>query len=163
VDDDYVTIDGIEVDGGSGTADGIHINAGGNIHTVIRNCLVHDVPRDGIQLAEAGSRLDAYDNIIFANAGNGINIVASPLNAASPLTAASRARLWNNTLYNNGARGITATNASNPTVLLQNDISMTNATGGYNVGGLDGSSSNNLSSDATATAASPAGAAVTGQ
>ncbi len=157
IDDDYVTVEWLEVGGGSGTADGIHINTGGNIHNVIRNCLVHNVPRDGIRLVENLSRLDAYDNVIFANGGSGIRI------QANPLAAGTRVRLSNNTLYGNTLWGIFAVAASNPTVLLQNNIAVSNTSGGYSVGGLDGASSNNLSSDATAAAASPAGGGVSGQ
>jgi hypothetical protein len=144
----YVTVEWMEVYGGSG-ADGIEVTgtspAAGKV--IVRNNLLHDLG-GGIQAQDGLADVDIYNNIIFSTAKEGIDIdVDHPV------------RILNNTVYNTNQQGIYAAAASNPSVILRNNLVHTNGNPSYAVPGLSPLSSHNLSgpADATATSHSPAG------
>ena len=146
--DDFVNVSWLEIRGGLLTVDGIFVDTQGPSNGIkLTNLLIHDVPGDGIEIVDPDSIVDVYNTIIYSAAQRGILI--SP----GALTASSRVRLLNNTIYNvlNEAN-IQSFGASNPTVLLRNNIARH-----YLVPAPSASSSDNLSMDATATAHSPAG------
>ena len=157
--DNFVTVEWMEITGGTGSADGIRVNtlsAGVGSLVQVRNNLVRNVAGDGIALYDDDGRVDVYNNIVHGNAGWGLWI-----NPPS-LLAASRLRILNNTFYGNTQAGLQNGGAGAATILLRNNISFGNGGAEYSMSSLDPTSSHNLSSDATATAASPAGNAQTG-
>jgi hypothetical protein len=155
IQDDHVTVSWFEIRGGLLSADGVSV---GNLNPANRirlhNLLIHDVAGNGIQLTDPDAVLDVVNSIIYSPSSRGILI------AAGPLSASSRIRLLNNTIYNaTSSQGIESFEPSNPTVLLRNNIAITTSGANYNVPNPAGSSSDNLSGDASATSVSPGGGA----
>ena len=122
VQDDFVTVEWLEITGGGGSADGIRTNllsAGAGSLVTLRNNLIHNVPGDGFALFGADGRVDVYDNISYGN-NTGLYI------DSGTLAAGSRIRILNNTFYGNGGGVFKAGGASAATVLLRNNISFFN-------------------------------------
>ncbi|MGH9390114.1 MAG: NosD domain-containing protein, partial [Vicinamibacteria bacterium] len=97
---------------------------------------------------DSNANVDLYNNIVYASGDAGIRIATAP--------TAGRVRIFNNTIYGNTGAGIIAS-GSNPTTTLRNNISHSNGGAEFSVSGENAASSNNLSSDATATSVNPAG------
>ena len=160
--DDFVTVEWMEVTGGGGTADGVRVNLlspGDGSLVQVRNNLIRNVTGDGVALYDGAGRVDVINNIVHGCVTAACSGVW--LNSGS-LAAGSRFRVLNNTIYGN-ASGI----AKNPgasaaaTLLLRNNISFGSTSyPNYEpdpLDSLDPASSHNLSEDATAFDASPAG------
>ena len=164
IQDDFVTVEWMEVRGGGGSADGIRVegllSAGAASLAQVRNNLVHNVAGDGIAIYDADGRVDVFNNIVHSNAGWGLW-----LNPGS-LAAGSRFRVLSNTFYNNVQAGVEKNPGASAaaTLLLRNNISFGNGGAEYApdpADSLDPASSHNLSDDGSATAASPGGGAQT--
>ncbi len=175
--DNYVTVEYLETrTSGGGT--GAHAIAIGSLtptnQIVVRNNLLHasfgaGTTGNGIWIWDGDTIADLYNNVVYEMR------VGMLIDAA--LTGASQIRIINNTVYScnrlwSEGSGIIADDAFGtfPTVILLNNISATNVcdTGpgtlcDFNVAGLSVTSSNNLSTDATATAASPGGSGLATQ
>lgn len=137
--DDFVTIEWLEIR--NGTSQGIDIGVLGPVnHIILRNNLVHDVPSAGIRNTSIPV-LDVYNNIVY-DTNNGIELGTS-----------SGAQVYNNTVYNGGGYGIGGGSSSK----ARNNISHTFTGQDFSFGSVHLSSSHNLSSDTTATSASPGG------
>ena len=153
--DDFVTVEWLEIfGGGDPNADGIHVrNQAIFNYVVVRNLLVHDMPRAGITTNDADAVTDIYNNIIY-NAGRGIRV-------DNTLAATAQVRILNNTVHNSsGTGGITSLGGS-AVVLLQNNIAHTTAGGNdFDVPNLDPSSSDNLASDPSGILHSPSGGGI---
>jgi hypothetical protein len=160
--DDFVTVEWTEITGGGGTADGIRVNLlspGDGSLVQVRNNLIRNVTGDGVGLYDGAGRVDVINNIVHGCVTGACSGVW--LNSGS-LAAGSRFRVLNNTIYGN-ASGV----AKNPgasaaaTLLLRNNISFGSTSyPDYEpdpLDSLDPASSHNLSEDATAFDASPAG------
>jgi uncharacterized repeat protein (TIGR01451 family) len=152
--DDYVTVEWLEIRGGSGaSAHGVEVSNLATVnHVVLDALLVHDTPGSGIEILHPDALVDAYNDVIY-EAGYGIRINATP-------SGTSQIRLLNNTVYScnsAGPSGILSTAASNVAVTLRNNIAHGNYQGDFGVPARNGASSNNLSSDATGPAHSPGG------
>ena len=153
IQDDFVTVEWLEIQGGDipSQPKAIRVQSLSVPNKIIvRNNLVHDVPEDGISTAEADLVMDAYNNIIYTTADDGISI-------GGTLGAGAQIRLLNNTIYNCVDQGITSAVGDHSTVTVQNNIAF--CTGNdFNITlPVNPASSNNLSGDGTATARSPAG------
>ncbi len=149
VEDDFVTIEWLEMFGGVGAgADGVHSNnQGASNQLVFRNLLIHDVGSTGMQVQDGDSNADIYNNFVHSNPSRGTIVYAT----------SGTVRVMNNTVYDNGNYGIEALGASTPNVLIQNNIAHSNSPNDFNAAGPNGANSNNLSFDASATAVSPGG------
>jgi hypothetical protein len=156
VQDDFVTVEWLEIASGLGAADGIQVSGlAAASQVVIQNNLIHNVPGDGIEIAEDDGRVDLLNNIIYASSRRGI------LFSAGVLQAGSRFRVLNNTVFGSTLEGIAKTNGASaaPTLLLQNNISHGNTGNDYGADpadSIDLASSGNLSEDGTAGGHSPA-------
>ena len=148
VQDDFVTVEWMEITGGSGaSADGIRtslLSAGAGSLVTLRNNLIHNVPKDGFALFGFDGRVDVYDNISYGN-NTGLYI------DSGSLAAGSRIRILNNTFYGNGGGVFKAGGSSAATVLLRNNISVFNNPGADYIcdpaDSVDPASSNNLDED----------------
>jgi uncharacterized delta-60 repeat protein len=152
--DEFVTLEWLEIKGNSGGNDGMESQSVGvPAQLVFRNLIVHDIPGgDGLRLTHGDTQADIYDNVVY-KVSRGIRI-----NAA--LTGGFPVRVFNNTVYLCTGAGIGSAAGSFPTVTLRNNLAHSNAAASdFAVGGVNAASSNNLSGDATATAASPGGGA----
>ena len=153
VQDDYVTLEWFELKGGLDEGiefQNLSVSPGPANKCVVRNLLVHDVPKDGILIDAATATIDVFNNIVYRTAsGSTAGIwVGTALSTGA-------VRLFNNTVYNNTG-GIVAA-GSNPGITLRNNLSVGNTTD-YNVAGRNAASSNNLATSATSgTIHSPAG------
>jgi hypothetical protein len=148
VDEDFVNVEWLEIQGGLDEGIEFQNLTLGNNQCVARNLLIHNTTLEGILIDDADANVDAYNNIVYANGAAGIRI-------GTTLTAGT-VRILNNTVYGNTGAGITAS-GSNPTATLRNNISHSNGGAEFSVSGENPASSNNLSSDATATSVNPAG------
>ena len=150
VEDEFVTVEWLEITNGPAVcaAEGMAVRNQALSHKItLRNNLIHSVDRGIITANNSDLMLDIYNNIIYGS-DRGISITGG-LNPGAVL------RILNNTVYNNATVGITVPNGS-VDILVQNNISHSNTTD-FSVIDIDPASSNNLSSDITATAHSPAG------
>jgi uncharacterized delta-60 repeat protein len=139
VTDNFVTLEWLEVRNTGGV--GIDVAGLGPLNRImIRNNLVHDVPASGIR--NTTGVLEVYNNVVYNVINNGIE-----------LGPASGVQVYNNTVYNGGGNGISG--GTSPKI--RNNIAHTFTGPDFSFGSLDLSSSNNLSSDTTATSASPGG------
>ncbi len=148
VNDPYVNVEWLEIKGG--LDEGIefqNVSPGAN-QQFARNLLVHNTTKDGMLIDDTGANVDVYNNVVYGSGANGIWI-------GTALTTGT-VRMFNNTAYGNTGAGITAS-GSNPTLTLRNNISHSNGGAEFSVSGENPASSNNLSSDATATSVNPAG------
>jgi hypothetical protein len=157
INDNYVTVEWMEVRNSTSAADGTQIGGvSGANRRVVRNCIVHDMGARGIQIhtnAVDSYDMDVYDNFLYRN-GRGIVV-------EDALLATSSVRIMNNTVFssvNGSGAGIggVAPVAGTP-VTVSNNISHSNAGGDFGVLGLDPASRNNLASDLTGTTHSPGG------
>jgi hypothetical protein len=148
VQDDYVTLDGLEVKGGTGaTAAGVQFDTLSAANgSVVRNMLIHNTGADGILLNAASAAIDIYDNIIYGTTNAIRSAIAVPTGPT---------RILNNTLYNNSAGGVVGT-GNNPGITLINNIAHTSGAN-YAVTALNAASKNNLSGTLTGTTHSPGG------
>ena len=155
IQDDFVTVSWLEIRGGLLSVDGVEVsNLGPSNQVRLLNLLIHDVPGNGIEITDPDTIIDVYNTIIYNPAARGILI------AAGPLSATSRIRLLNNTIHNTlSGPGIESFEATNPTVLLRNNIAITTPAANFSVPGLSASSSDNLSGDGSAATHCPAGGA----
>jgi hypothetical protein len=161
VEDEYVTVEWLEIrGGGNGSASGIvlwNIAPGtgytGASHIVLRNNLVHTHASSyGLYLADANAVVDAYNNVIYS-----VYIGIRPLGVFTW----GLFRLMNNTIYLEQA-GANAINSSETTncdrFSLSNNLTATPGSGGrgYVFNGSPcfdtGTSRNNLSTSTTADA-----------
>jgi Peptidase family C25/Right handed beta helix region len=158
VQDDFVTVEWMEIFGGTNSAGhGIEVTGlapGAGSLVVIRNNRLANLGGSGLEVTQGDARVDVINNFISATR-RGINITAGQL------MAGSRYRVLNNTIYLNAQKGIFKQNGNSPaaTLLLRNNISHSNGAGNdfdCDPGdSVDPASSNNLSLDTTATAHSP--------
>ncbi|MFQ5566191.1 MAG: DUF4347 domain-containing protein, partial [Paracoccaceae bacterium] len=151
VQDDFVTVEWLELKGGSGsTAHGLRVESiVAPSKLVVRNALIHNMPGQGIRLDDADIDADIYNNIIYEVAV-GIR----------PTLTLAQARILNNTIYRCNDAGFgeeTGINGSGTNVTLRNNIAHSNVGGDYKIAGIDAASSNNLASDTTGITHSPAG------
>jgi len=139
VQDEFVTIEWLEI--GNGTSDGIRVPSLGLPHRVVlRNLLIHDMGGDGVEFSGVDLTADVFDTIVYKTT-IGIRV-------STALSAASRLRLVNNTIYSGSSRGV-ETLGSSPVVTLVNNIAASSPIN-FLVPSLDPSSDYNLSTDATA-------------
>lgn len=93
---------------------------------IIQNCRIHNNTGDGIRIQDSASVL-IFNNLVYANSGLGIGIVAS---GAANTNGSPHANLINNTIYGNGNRGITVGNAApkppSPGAFIRNNIVQSN-------------------------------------
>ena len=128
--DDYVTVEWLELrhtGGASTSAHSVEINnvATGN-HSVIRYNVIHGTG-SGIQILDADTVADVYDNVIYAT-NYGIRLPGTDLNPTA------RLNIFNNTIYGNtggtGPSGIKATvRQTTQRIDLRNNIVHSNNTG----------------------------------
>ncbi len=148
--DDFVTVEWLEVKNGGAGMDGVQV--GNQIisnKVVLRNLLLHDIPNFAIVTINFDIVMDVYNNFIYtANRGIRIN---------GPLNAGARVRILNNTTYNAVSSGI-AVSGTGGNILVQNNVVHTTTSGfDFVTVAIDPASSNNLASDGTGVANSPAG------
>ena len=148
--DDHVTVEWLEIRGGSGTgAHGVEVSNLATVNNVVLDSLlIHQNPGSGIEILHPDAVADVYNNVIYL-AGSGIRVNTTP-------SGTSRIRLLNDTVYDCAQSGIVSTAASNLAVTLRNNISHSNATD-FSVPARNGASSHNLSGDTTGPAHSPGG------
>ncbi len=150
VQDDFVTVEFLELMRGGGGADGIVVkNLGASNRVVLRNLLIRNVASSGVALLDSSVILDAYNNIIVESGNRGIVIGFGP--------SAASIRIFNNTFYLNdwGIQAVFAGPYSN--VTLQNNIAHSNTSGDFEVDTPNAASDHNLASDLTGTSHSPGG------
>jgi hypothetical protein len=161
IQDDFVTVERLEIKGGSGmNAHGLEISgiAAAN-DLVVRHNLIHNVTGDGIVVGDSSVIMDLYNNVIYSGSRRGIHIPPIQLDVGSQL------RVLNNTIFSNVNQAVLAPGGGTGygTLTLQNNISHSNF-GGFGIAGapgsINGASSNNLSGDGSATTHSPAGGGV---
>ena len=142
VQDDFVTVEWLEIFGGTG-ADGIDTaNQSASNFLVLRNLLIHDIPgATAMHIQDAETNADIYNNFFYDASSHGILLM--------PLTTGT-VRVMNNTVYSNGW-GIRALGASTPNVLIQNNIAHSNPNNDFEANAPNPANSNNLSGDLTAT------------
>ena len=147
IEDDFVTVEWLEVTGdGGGSANGLDINnQNASNQIVVRNNIIHDGPRDGIELLDGNTKLDFYNNILYNLGRSGMCFTS----------AAAEARIFNNTVYNCASIGV----AGSGTALtdLRNNIAHSNFPSDFALSPISGTSSNNSAGDATGVAHSPLG------
>ena len=144
VEDDFVSVEWLEIINGSAGADGIDVrsqNVSNKI--VLGNNLVHDVGQDGIHLNDADLLINVYNNIVYDAGVRGIRFNTAP----------AQASIFNNTIYSCSSEGMDGDGGSG--AALRNNISHSNGGADFNVSGINADSSNNLSGDATALTHSP--------
>jgi len=146
IQDDFVTVEWIEIQGGAGTADGFDIQLVSSSNRIsIRNNLIHHLPNDGIRIRSNLTRLEAINNVVYATGRSGIRFDFAP----------AQGRFFNNTIVaclGGGFQG-----AAGGGSVLDNNLAHGNSPSDFNAGGIAASSSNNLSGDASGAAHSPAG------
>ena len=156
--DDYVTVEWLEIKGGSGSgAHGIEVSNLGTVnHLVLDALLIHNLPGNGIEILDPDTVADVYDDAIYET-GYGVRINTTP-------SGTSQIRLLNNTVYgcnSPGPSGIRSTAPSNGAVTLRNNLAHSNNQGDFAVPSPSPSSSNNLSGDGTGPTHSPGGGGLT--
>jgi uncharacterized repeat protein (TIGR01451 family) len=156
--DDYVTVEWLEIKGGSGAgAHGIEVSNLATVnHLVFDALLIHNLPGSGIEILHPDAVADVYNNVIY-EAGYGVRISTTP-------SGTSRIRLLDNTVFScnsAGPSGIRSTAASNGAVTLRNNLAHSNNQGDFAVPSLNPASSNNLSGDGTGPTHSPGGGGLT--
>ncbi len=157
VQDDFVTLEWMEVTGGtSAGGDAIEVSGLAPLsQVVLRNNLIQTVGGVGIEVVEGDARVDIYNNFIYDTGTRGI------LFSTGVLVAGSRFRVLNNTVYRSPQEGISKVGGASlaATLLLQNNISHGNGANDYGADpadSLDPASSGNLSEDGSAGGHSPA-------
>jgi len=140
VNDDFVTMEWLELQGGQGAgAHGILIDQlAANNKLVIRDNLIHNMPGDGLQFEDSDTNVDLYNNIIHT-VNRGILFNASP----------AQAGIFNNTIYGCMTQGMFSSGGG-LNITLQNNISYGNILLDFAVASPNLASDNNLSSDDTA-------------
>ena len=149
--DDHVTLEWLEINGGSGAAaDALETDnqAPANLLT-LRSLLVHNAGGKGMDIRDADTVADVYNNLLYQTNG-GIALGAGPFTGAI--------RLLNNTLYNCANNGILSAAATNGSVTLRNNIAHSHGLD-FVVPASNAATSHNLSSDASA----PGSAALPGR
>ena len=143
IQDDFVTVEWLEIASGGGSSDGIDVlNQSALNHIVLRNMLIHDTGSSGISVTDGVSIVDIYNNVVFQSGSRGITVLANPT---------ATVRILNNTVYDCPAAGISAPFAGlYPNVLLQNNISHSSPFD-FGVAGPNAASSHNLAGDGTGT------------
>ncbi len=151
VDDEFVTVEWLEITGGSGgAAHGVRYNSmSPSNKQVLRYCLIHDVGGDGILLSDADLDAGIYNNIVYATGQHGIRFNNEP----------SQAMISNNTIYNSSLQGMNGDGG--PGTVLRNNIAHSNV-GDFNVTSFSSASSNNLAGDGTGISHSPGGGGLDG-
>ncbi len=151
IQDDFVTVEWLEISGGAGGTTGVAVSGiGTSNQIVVRNNLIHDMTLHGLENSSATTRLDFYNNVLYAMAGSGVRLT-------QPLV---QGRLFNNTAFNCGSSGFQG-GAGTGTV-LKNNLAHSNVPNDYAMAPIASSSSNNLAGDATGTTHSPAGFGING-
>jgi hypothetical protein len=164
VQDEFVTVEWLEIKGGAATQDGLQVPDTALLtlpnQLTVRNCLIHNVGGNGITVQDFNATMDIYNNILYGNPGLGVSL--DPL--TQPFAASTRQRVLNNTVFGNTGRGIGSQGVAlvNPTVTLQNNIAVSNASPNFNVAaaGLNLAGSDNLASDTSGTTDSPGGGGI---
>jgi uncharacterized delta-60 repeat protein len=139
--DDYVSVEWLEITGGTVGIDVNSLTAGAN-RVVVRGNLIHNSNGAAIYPETSNAIMDIYNNFLYDNAEDGIWMDPGAWAASAAL------RIWNNTIYNNLHWGIVSSAGSNPNVTLRNNICKSNAFGDFNVPSADGDY--NLSGDGSA-------------
>jgi len=131
--DEYVTVEWLEIRGGSGpTAHGIELADGvgpANLATVANN-VIHDVGGDGVRVGDPDGIVDIQNNIIY-RAAYGIHF---PVN----MTADARVNVFNNTIYgctaSTGPTGVKSdVRQTSLRIDLRNNIAHSNLNGDFGV------------------------------
>lgn len=158
VQDEYVTVEWLEIKGGSGTAaHGVEVSGLTALNRVVLDSLlIHDTPGSGIEILSPDTVADVYNNVVY-EANYGIRINTTP-------SGTSRIRLLNNTVFScnqsPGPSGIVSVSGSNLGVLLRNNIAHSNNQGDFAVPARDPVSSHNLGSDGSGISHSSAGTGI---
>lgn len=144
--DDFVTVEWLELSGSSGGTAGVAVSglAAAN-QIVVRNNVIHGMTLDGLENSSSTTKLDFYDNILYAMARSGVRLTQPPV----------QGRLFNNTVFNcasYGFQGVAGTGT-----VLKNNLAHSNLPGDYGMSPISSTSSNNLAGDATGVSHSPAG------
>ena len=110
-------IDGFTITGASDS--GIIIKSQSD-DFMVRNCIVHDNPGNGIVVQDSDSVL-LFNNLVYGNGKFGINITG--VSSGSP-----NSRVINNTVYGNTIRGVTvgSTQVASPAPFVRNNILQNN-------------------------------------
>ena len=160
VEDDFVTVEWMEVTNTAFGREAIQVNnglaAGTSSLVVLRSNLIHDVGGCGVAIYDDDGRVDVYNNFVYSNDQCGLYL--DPVS----LLPGSRFRVLNNTFYANVSNGINKVLGASAaaTLLLRGNISVFNGAldfRGDPLDSVDPASSHNLSSDGTAAAHSNAG------
>jgi uncharacterized repeat protein (TIGR01451 family) len=127
--DEYVTVEWLDIKGGSGlAAHGIEVAAGigpAN-HVTLANNVIHGTGGDGVRVGDPDGIVDIIDNVIYRTA-YGIHF---PVDMA----ADARVNVHNNTIYGCTASGIQSdVRQTTPRIDLRNDIAHSNASGDFRV------------------------------
>ena len=149
--DDHVTLEWLEIEGGSGAAaDAIETdNQAPANQLTLRSLLLHNAGGKGMDIRDADTVADVYNNLFYQTNG-GIALGAGPF--TGPI------RLLNNTLYNCANNGVLSAAATNGSVTLRNNIAHSHGLD-FVVPAPNAATSHNLSSDASA----PGSAALPGR
>jgi outer membrane protein assembly factor BamB len=144
--DDFVTVEWLELSGVSGGTTGVAVSGLGTAnHVVVRNNVIHDMSVDGLSNSSSTTKLDFYDNVLYAMAGSGVRLT-------QPL---AQGRLFNNTVFDCGSSGFQG--AGGTATVLKNNLAHSNLPSDYTMVSISSTSSNNLAGDATGVSHSPAG------
>ncbi len=126
---EYVTVEWLEIKGGSGAgAHGIEVAAGigpAN-HVTLANNVIHGTGGDGVRVGDPDGIVEIIDNVIYGTA-YGIHFPVD-------MTADARVNVYNNTIYGCTASGIKSdVRQTTPRIDLRNDIAHSNASGDFGV------------------------------
>ncbi len=146
IEDAFVTVEWLEITGSSGSPNAFETNSqNASNQIVIRNNIIHDMPRDGLELRDADTNIDFFNNILYTLGRSGVRMTSQP----------NVGRFFNNTVYNCAAPGFEGT--GNASTFLRNNIAHSNTTADFAVTPVAATSSDNFSGDATGIAHSPLG------
>jgi parallel beta-helix repeat protein len=114
---DGTLIDGFEIIGAADAGIAVKSSNGdGSDNVVIRNCIIHGNPGDGIRIQDS-DEVSIFNNLIYQNTGIGVRI-------GGGVSGSNNAEIINNTIYGNGSRGIEigTSRAASPSALVLNNI-----------------------------------------
>jgi hypothetical protein len=130
--DEFVTVEWLEIKGGSGVAaDGIEIAntiASSNL-AVLQYNLIHDTGGDGLRVSDPDGNVDVFNNVIY-EANNGIHLTVD-------MSTDARVNVFNNTIYSSNAAGGSPSGVATDLlqtsvrVDLRNNIAHSNANGDF--------------------------------
>ena len=149
--DDHVTVEWLEIVGGTGKG----IDVGGQLASdnlvVLRNLIVHGTGTEAINLEWNKLSAVVSNNFVYATGGDGVRHVPNP-----GMTAGAYVYLLNNTVRGAALSGFTST-LGGTALLARNNVSTANAGSAFALNTISPASSNNYASDTTGISSSPAG------